>query len=88
MRKAPERPRAHWDAGKVRALRRHLGATQQELAEQMGIRQQTVSEWETGLYRPRGPSATLLFRIAEDAGFEYSVASDASGPAGADPSAP
>ena len=88
MRQSPRKPRPHWDAGKVRALRRHLGATQQEMAEQMGIRQQTVSEWETGIYRPRGPSATLLSLIAEDAGFEYSVASEPSGPSGADPSAP
>jgi len=37
----------------------------------MGIRQQTVSEWETGQYQPRGPSATLLNIIAERAGFTY-----------------
>ena len=79
MRQSPRKPRPHWDAGKVRALRRHLGATQQELAEQMGIRQQTVSEWETGIYRPRGPSATLLSLIAEDAGFEYEASPPATG---------
>ncbi|MBI3967911.1 MAG: hypothetical protein HY329_19915 [Chloroflexi bacterium] len=37
------------------------------------MRQQTVSEWETGQYRPRGASARLLTLIAERAGFEYSV---------------
>ncbi len=67
--KRKQRPR--WDAGKVRALRKHLGATQQELAERLGARQQTISEWETGLYQPRGPSATLLTMIAENAGFLY-----------------
>ena len=39
----------------------------------MGIRQQTVSEWETGLYTPRGSSRTLLNIIAERASFDYKV---------------
>jgi DNA-binding transcriptional regulator YiaG len=60
-----------WDAEGVRALRRHLGLTQQELAEELNIRQQTVSEWETGQYRPRGASEKLLALVAERAGFEY-----------------
>lgn len=61
----------------MRALRRHLGLTQQELAEQLGARQQTVSEWETGAYRPRGTSATLLALIAERTGFEYQAGPEA-----------
>jgi len=32
-----------WDAGGVRALRRHLDLTQEAMAAEMGIRQQTVS---------------------------------------------
>ena len=60
-----------WDAGGVRRLRKHLGMTQQELAEELGARQQTVSEWETGMYSPRGTSARLLSLIAERAGFVY-----------------
>lgn len=60
-----------WDAGAVRALRRHMKLSQEELAAELGTRQQTVSEWETGRYRPRGASATLLSIIAERAEFEY-----------------
>jgi DNA-binding transcriptional regulator YiaG len=60
-----------WDAGRVLALRRHMGLSQDGLAEELGIRQQTVSEWETGRYRPRGASARLLTLVAERAGFEY-----------------
>ena len=60
-----------WDAPAVRALRRHLKLSQDEMAAQLGTRQQTVSEWETGRYRPRGASATLLSMIAERAEFEY-----------------
>lgn len=64
---------AGWDARRVRTLRRHLGLTQQKMARELGTRQQTISEWETGLYRPRGASATLLGLIAERAGFQYQV---------------
>ncbi len=41
------------------------------MADELGTRQQTVSEWETSLYRPRGASARLLTIIAERAGFKY-----------------
>ena len=60
-----------WDAVSVRGLRRHMELTQEQLAEAMGVRQQTVSEWETGAYRPRGASSRLLSIIADDAEFVY-----------------
>jgi len=60
-----------WNAGSIRALRTHLDLTQVELAGQMGIRQQTVSEWEQGEYEPRGASAKLLSIIADRSGFKY-----------------
>ena len=60
-----------WDAGQVRALRSHMGLTQEGLADELGTRQQTISEWETGMYQPRGASAKLLTIIAERAGFSY-----------------
>ena len=61
----------HWDGDAIRALRAHLGVTQSELAEELGVRQQTVSEWETGVYQPRGASVTLLGMVAERASFTY-----------------
>jgi DNA-binding transcriptional regulator YiaG len=67
----PKKRTAAWDGARVRALRDRLGMTQQELAAELNMRQQTVSEWETGAYRPRGASARLLGMIAERAGFEY-----------------
>jgi DNA-binding transcriptional regulator YiaG len=60
-----------WNGERVKALRGHLRMTQQGLAAEMGIRQQTVSEWETGLYQPRGASERLLSLIAERAEFVY-----------------
>ena len=55
----------------MRALRGQLGMTQDELARELNVRQQTVSEWETGQYRPRGASEKLLSMVAERAGFRY-----------------
>jgi DNA-binding transcriptional regulator YiaG len=63
--------RQQWDGNNIRALRNHLGLTQRELADQLGTRQQTISEWEKGLYRPRGTSSTLLTIVAERAQFKY-----------------
>ena len=63
--------RQQWDNKRILALRRHLGLTQRKLADKLGTRQQTISEWETGMYKPRGASATLLSIIAERAKFEY-----------------
>jgi DNA-binding transcriptional regulator YiaG len=60
-----------WTREEVRALRQHLNLTQARLAEELGTRQQTISEWENGMYRPRGASATLLSIIAERSGFTY-----------------
>jgi len=63
--------RHQWDSQRIQALRRYLGLTQRELADRLGTRQQTISEWETGMYKPRGASATLLSITAERANFEY-----------------
>jgi DNA-binding transcriptional regulator YiaG len=66
-----EKKRRQWDSGRVRALREHMGLTQQEMADHLGTRQQTISEWEIGMYQPRGASSTLLTMVAERAKFEY-----------------
>jgi DNA-binding transcriptional regulator YiaG len=66
---AKRRPK--WDAQRVKKLRLHMGLSQQALADDLGTRQQTISEWEVGLYRPRGLSERLLDIVAERAGFEY-----------------
>ena len=67
-----------WDAESIRALRQYLGLTQQQMAEELGTRQQTISEWETGMYRPRGGMNRLITLVAEGKGFDYRVASQAS----------
>ena len=62
-----------WDAEKIKALREHLGMTQQQLAEELGVRQQTISEWEVGIYQPRRSTSKYLALIAERAGFAYKL---------------
>jgi DNA-binding transcriptional regulator YiaG len=62
-----------WDADTIKALRQHMGLTQKEMSEELGTRQQTISEWETGMYKPRGATRTLLTIVAERTGFVYRV---------------
>ena len=71
-----KRVKVQWDSDGIRALRAHLEMTQQELADELGTRQQTISEWETGMYSPRGTSATLLSLVAERAGFAYRASAE------------
>jgi DNA-binding transcriptional regulator YiaG len=78
--------RRAWDAESVRALRQRLGFSQQQFAGELGVRQQTVSEWETGRYTPRGATARLLGIVAERAEQRYrldgaSDESESGGPA-------
>jgi DNA-binding transcriptional regulator YiaG len=68
---AKGRPKIEWNADTIKALRRHMGLTQKEMSEELGTRQQTISEWETGMYKPRGATRTLLNIFAERAGFVY-----------------
>jgi putative transcriptional regulator len=68
---AKRKPKYEWSAGSIRALRRHLEMSQQQMSEELGTRQQTVSDWELGYHRPRGGMARLLSIIAERAEFRY-----------------
>ena len=63
----------NWTADTVRELRSRMGLTQRQLARRLGIRQQTVSEWETGLYAPKGASVTLLRMVSEESGPAYNT---------------
>ena len=62
-----------WNADAVRELRNRMGLTQRQLARRLGVRQQTVSEWETGIYAPRGASVTLLRMVSEEGGPAYNT---------------
>jgi DNA-binding transcriptional regulator YiaG len=60
-----------WNAETIRALREFMGLTQQQFAEELGVRQPTISEWEVGRYAPRRATSKYLSLVAERAGFEY-----------------
>jgi putative transcriptional regulator len=70
---AKRRAEYEWDAKSIKALRKHMDLSQQALADELGMRQQTISEWETGMYKPRRSTSKYLSLIAERAGFEYTV---------------
>jgi DNA-binding transcriptional regulator YiaG len=62
-----------WNPDMIRALREHMSLTQRELADQLEVRQQTISEWETGLHIPHRSTQKTLSMVAEHAGFSYSA---------------
>ena len=41
-----------WNGERIKQVRKVLELTQAELAQALGTRQQTISEWELGLYPP------------------------------------
>ncbi len=65
-----------WQADSIRALRTHLGLSQTALSREIGIRQQTISEWETGMYAPRGASVTILTLLAVSSSFQFESDAD------------
>lgn len=62
-----------WDSNLIKGLRRHMALTQDELAELLGVRQQTISEWERGAYLPSRATSKYLSLVAERAGFTYEI---------------
>lgn len=68
-----KKDRYDWSRKEIMALREHLGVTQAEMAKKLGTRQQTISEWELGVYKPRGMSITLLTVVAERCKFNYAA---------------
>ena len=56
-----------WDEEKVSGLRYRLGLSQAEFSKRLGVRQQTVSDWETGHHAPKGASVRMLSMVAEQA---------------------
>jgi DNA-binding XRE family transcriptional regulator len=63
-----------WSAAEIKALRDFAGWSQQELAETLGVRQQTVSDWELGIHTSRRSMGKLLQMVAEQVGYPYQTA--------------
>lgn len=62
-----------WNDAMVKALRLHMGLNQAQFAEQLGVRQQTVSEWENNIYTPSRATCKYLSLVAEQAQFPYTT---------------
>ncbi len=60
-----------WNSDLIKSLRLHAGWNQAQLAEELGVRQQTISEWETSLYPPGLSRSKHLNLVAERIGFKY-----------------
>jgi DNA-binding transcriptional regulator YiaG len=75
-RVTPRRKYRGWTGEQIKALRDFAGWSQQQLADKMGTRQQTISEWETGMYTPRRSTTKHLQLIAREIGYPYVVDAD------------
>lgn len=61
-----------WTGELIKMLRAHMALNQTEFANQIGVTQETISEWERSDYEPRRAMHKLLTIVAERAGFIYS----------------
>ncbi|PSN18538.1 transcriptional regulator [filamentous cyanobacterium CCP5] len=58
-----------WKEDAIRALRKHMGLTQADFAQELGVRRQTISEWENGVYDPDRSTTKFLELVAKQANF-------------------
>ncbi|KZL49465.1 transcriptional regulator [Nodularia spumigena CENA596] len=64
-----------WNSKSIKALRLQMDLTQAEFAQELGVRQQTVSEWENEIYEPTRSKSKHLDLIAKTIGFKYEIES-------------
>ncbi|MEM9486425.1 MAG: helix-turn-helix transcriptional regulator [Cyanobacteria bacterium P01_F01_bin.116] len=62
-----------WQQDAIKALRKHMSLTQAQFAQELGVRRQTVSEWENGVYDPDRSTTKFLELIAKQADFQKTV---------------
>lgn len=58
-----------WSCHAIKALRVYKGLNQQQFASELGVRRETVSEWENSKYEPDRSKRKLLTLIAKQASF-------------------
>ncbi len=69
------RQHGEWTGARIKALREYLQLTQRQMADELQVRQQTISEWETGTRTPHRSSQNMIALFAERAGVPYTVSS-------------
>jgi len=62
-------PVPEFTADEIKSLRQRLRVSQPVFAAYLGVTKSTVSQWEQGLKRPRGPALRLL-DLADRKGLE------------------
>ena len=72
-RVSPIRKSTGWSGEQIKALREHAGWSQQEMADKLAVRQQTISDWEVGHHAARRSMSKLLQMIAEEVGYTYQI---------------
>jgi DNA-binding transcriptional regulator YiaG len=65
-----------WTQDAIKALRKHMALTQSEFALKLGVRRQTVSEWENGVYDPDRSTTKFLALIAQQSEFKPTFSQD------------
>ncbi|WP_228039981.1 DNA-binding transcriptional regulator [Nodosilinea sp. LEGE 07088] len=58
-----------WQGRAIKALRVYKGLNQEQFASELGVRRETVSEWENSKYEPDRSKRKLLNIIAKQANF-------------------
>ena len=58
-----------WNGEAIKALRAYKGLNQEQFASELGVRRETVSEWENSKYEPDRSKRKLLDIIAKQAQF-------------------
>ncbi|NJM45896.1 MAG: helix-turn-helix transcriptional regulator [Alkalinema sp. RU_4_3] len=58
-----------WDQTAIKALRKHMDLTQADFSQELGVRRQTVSEWESGVYLPDRATSKHFDRLAKQVQF-------------------
>jgi DNA-binding transcriptional regulator YiaG len=62
-----------WDGPMIHALRKSMGMNQSEFADVLGVRQQTISEWENSVYLPTRARSNHITMVAERSDFLYNA---------------
>ncbi len=62
-----------WDGQMIQALRKSMGMNQSEFADVLGVRQQTISEWETNVYLPTRARSNHITMVAERSDYFYNA---------------
>lgn len=70
---SPIRKSTGWSGEQIKALREYAGWSQQEMADKLAVRQQTISDWEIGNHTARRSMSKLLQMVAEEAGYTYQI---------------